>query len=308
MSTLIEETRAAAQGRWRDILNQVGIDDSYLKNLHGPCPICRDGKDRFRWDDKDGHGTYYCGQCGSGSGIHLVERYLGISCVEACKKVRTLSGAAQVRQIAAQKTEEDKAAVMRRMWNGARPITQGDPAWRYLESRCGDVSAVQQDLRYHPALKHTMGGTHPALLARMVDLAGPKVAGLHRTFLTPDGRKADIDPVRMSFGDLNGFAVRLGGVQERLGIAEGIETAICAGKLFGAPCWAALSANGMKTWEPPPEVRCVLICGDNDASYTGQEAAYALAHRLTRQGISVEVHLPQLVGTDFADVQMEGVA
>ena len=112
----------------------------------------------------------------------------------------------------------------------------------------------------------------------------------------------------MSFGDLNGFAVRLGGVQERLGIAEGIETAICAGKLFGVPCWAALSANGMKTWEPPPEVRCVLICGDNDASYTGQEAAYALAHRLTRQGISVEVHLPQLVGTDFADVQMEGVA
>ena len=46
MSTLIEETRAAAQGRWRDILNQVGIDDAYLKNLHGPCPICRDGKDR----------------------------------------------------------------------------------------------------------------------------------------------------------------------------------------------------------------------------------------------------------------------
>lgn len=307
MSTLIEETRTATQGKWRDILTQVGVDDAYLKNLHGPCPICRDGKDRFRWDDDEGHGSYYCNQCGSGSGIHLVQRFLNISCVEACKKVRALSGEIQVRQVAVKKAEEDKGAIMRRWWSESRPVTQGDPVWLYLQRRCGDLTAVAQDLRYHPRMKHTIdGGSHPAMLARMVDWSGPKVIGIHRTYLTPDGRKAAVDPVRMSYGEV--APVRLGGVQERLGVAEGIETALCASRLFGVPIWAAISANGLKAWEPPPEARSIVICGDNDASFTGQEAAFALAHRLKMQGLAVEVQIPAAVGTDWADVQLEQVS
>lgn len=39
-----------ARGRWREILPQLGIDTSYLRTRHGPCPLCG-GKDRFRWDD-----------------------------------------------------------------------------------------------------------------------------------------------------------------------------------------------------------------------------------------------------------------
>jgi putative DNA primase/helicase len=96
--------------------------------------------------------------------------------------------------------------------------------------------------------------------------------------------------------------VRLGGVQERLGVAEGIETAISVGKLFGIPCWAAISANGMKAWDPPPQVRTVVICSDNDANFTGQEAAYTLARRLSLKGLEVEVHIPPQVGTDWNDV------
>ena len=48
-----------ARGRWPYILESLDICASYLKDKHGPCPVCG-GKDRFRFDNKDGLGTFYC--------------------------------------------------------------------------------------------------------------------------------------------------------------------------------------------------------------------------------------------------------
>jgi len=110
-------------------------------------------------------------------------------------------------------------------------------------------------------------------------------------------------------GTMEGSAIRLGmpilGAEVPLGIAEGIETAVCAGKLFGVPVWAAISANGLQTWEPPEGISKVFIFGDNDASFTGQASAYVLAKRLTTNGISVEVQIPPKAGKDWADVYAE---
>jgi putative DNA primase/helicase len=47
-----------ARGRWREILPQLGIDPRFLSNKQGPCPMCG-GKTRFRFDDRDGSGSYY---------------------------------------------------------------------------------------------------------------------------------------------------------------------------------------------------------------------------------------------------------
>jgi putative DNA primase/helicase len=99
--------------------------------------------------------------------------------------------------------------------------------------------------------------------------------------------------------------VRLGALQHRLGVAEGIETALCAGKLFGLPVWAAISAQGVLNWEPPEGVHEVIVAGDNDASFTGQAAAFGLAKRLKARGIDVEVRIPSRVGADWADVWVE---
>ena len=45
----------------------------------------------------------------------------------------------------------------------------------------------------------------------------------------------------------------------------------------------------------------MVICGDNDVSYTGQAAAFALAKRLTDAGIKVEVQIPEVPGKDWND-------
>ena len=70
------ETLERARYRWREILPLLGIDTRFLTNKHGPCPLCG-GKDRFRFDDKDGSGSYICGQCGAGVGLILVRKKHG---------------------------------------------------------------------------------------------------------------------------------------------------------------------------------------------------------------------------------------
>ena len=54
-----EQLHKLATGRWVQILNALGLPRESLMGTHVPCPGCG-GKDRFRFDDKDGRGTFYC--------------------------------------------------------------------------------------------------------------------------------------------------------------------------------------------------------------------------------------------------------
>ena len=77
-------------GKWYGVLSSLGIDRNYLQNKHGPCPICMEGTDRFRFDDKDGRGTYYCNTCGAGDGFELLQKVYGwsfIDCVDAIRPI-----------------------------------------------------------------------------------------------------------------------------------------------------------------------------------------------------------------------------
>ena len=54
----------AARGRWPEILASLGgLSDQQLTDDHQPCPLCG-GNDRYRFDDKDGSGSWFCNQCG----------------------------------------------------------------------------------------------------------------------------------------------------------------------------------------------------------------------------------------------------
>jgi len=49
----------------------LGVDPVFLDGKHHPCILCG-GKDRFRFDNKDGSGSYFCSQCGAGTGMQLL--------------------------------------------------------------------------------------------------------------------------------------------------------------------------------------------------------------------------------------------
>ena len=69
------EVGEKARGNWHYILTFLGIHQSALINKHGACPGCG-GKDRFRYDNKDGAGTFICsqgtGKIASGDGFELL--------------------------------------------------------------------------------------------------------------------------------------------------------------------------------------------------------------------------------------------
>lgn len=305
MSPLKTKTADEAIGRWPGILQALGIDSGHLRNKHGPCPACG-GQDRFRFDDKEGRGTWFCSHCGSGDGFTLLRQVFGWDFRQAAREVDRVIGVVPAGPINQERTDESKVQALRDVWKASRPITKDDPVWRYLNRRTG-IEVIAGDLRFHSALRYVgddgeLVGTFPAMLALMRYPDG-NAASIHRTYLTPDGRKADVPkPKKIMAGrPLNTAAVRLGPVGRSLGIAEGIETALAASKRFSLPVWAATNATLLADWVPPAGVERVLIAGDNDASYTGQAAAFALAKRLARDGFQVEIQIPETEGKDWAD-------
>lgn len=297
------QTVEEARGRWPGILNSLGVDSNFLRDVHGPCPICKGGKDRWRFDDRL-NGSWFCSCCGSGDGFELLQRLFGWDFKKAADEVdRVLGTGIPKTEVKAEATEEQKRRNMRGIMAGACKIIQGDPVWKYLENRCQcDPSPFLGDLRFHPELKHPEGGKHPAMLALM-GWDGARFHGVHRTWITPDGCKADVVPNKASYGELG--QIRLGPAMGTMGIAEGIETAICAANLFGMPVWSGVCSEGLKKWAPPEGVKKVFIFGDHDASFTGQEASFALAKRLKREGYEIVVEIPPIAGNDWADVACE---
>jgi phage/plasmid primase-like uncharacterized protein len=85
------EIQQRALGRWYGILSTLGVATNFLRNKHGPCPVCG-GKDRFRWDNKDGKGTFYCSQCGAGDGFELLKKLKGWDFKQAAAEVEGIVG------------------------------------------------------------------------------------------------------------------------------------------------------------------------------------------------------------------------
>ena len=292
-------------GKWPSILGALGVPEKVLSRRNVPCPMCG-GRDRFRFTDVSGDGDWICSRCGHGTGFMLVQKLNGWSAKDALRAIEPLVGAAVTASRRPDRSPEEQRAAMRSLWKSSQRLADGDFVSAYLRHR-GIPVCPSTGLR--TAFKCYCADSdprfRPAMLALVTDAKGAAV-NLHRTYLTEDGRKAPVEPVRRLMpGPMPaGVAVRLAEPGPVMGIAEGIETALSASRLFGLPVWAALTANRLAVWVPPPEAREVVVFGDNDASYTGQEAAFHLAKTLTTGGLSVRVEVPSKVGTDWNDVLM----
>lgn len=296
-----------ATGRWAGILKHFGLDDKTLSGDHCPCPVCG-GKDRFRFDDKEGRGTYFCSHCGAGAGMDLLMKATGMTFKEAATAVDGIIGSVpEDKKPSRQQSTENKVEVAKRIWSESVAVTVGDPVHQYLTRRTGENPTFDPGvIRYHPSLRYRKddgsgSANHPGMIARVQALDGSGTA-VWRTFLTADGRKADVSSPKKGVGSMPaGSAVRLSGHTGTLGIAEGIETALCASKRFGIPVWSATCLAVLEKWIPPEGVSKVWILGDNDTHSGGQIAAWRLSERLLKSGIEVVVRIPDSPGTDWAD-------
>lgn len=315
-----EEARDLARNWWPGILNAAGIAEGHLCNKHGPCPVCG-GTDRFRFDNKDGSGSFFCSSCGPGDGFKLLMNFKGCTFSEAAEFVRTWRGIQPedakpiIPPSKPEETDAEKLAKLQKLWRKSRPIQKGDPVWTYLtHTRQLPISGILPVLRYHPSLPYVEFSTgeflgyYPGMLA-LAQLNNREVIGMHKTYLTRNGRKADVsDPKKTEkIRKLSGGAIRLFKHGKKLAVSEGIETALAVHALTGLPVWACLNKVLLEQLIVPDDVEELLIYADNDAPdkrghRAGQEAAAALVERMKQEGRKARIILPTSAGVDFADI------
>lgn len=222
-------------------------------------------------------------------------KVFGVDFREAACRIEAVLGSSTVEQPKEPDTEAQRAQ-MNDLWSRSKPMRAGDRADLYLRSRGIALDGFPGALRVADTFRCR------GMVARVTAHDG-KPVNLHRTFLTEDGRKADVEcPRKLMKGPFPpGSTVRLHPATETLGIAEGIETALAARLLFGIPVWAALTAGSLQEFRPPQGVTSLMIFGDHDENFVGQAAALHLAKAVHRNSVSAKVLIPDAVGRDWND-------
>lgn len=291
----------AARGKWPAVLSACGVPADALDGRHHPCPKDGQGKDRFRFANQNGTGSYFCA-CSEGDkgGIALVMCCRGLSYHEAALEVEKVADLAEETM---QREKKDPAIALNYVRQQIKPVNGAVSGYlkaRGLESPPG---IKQARLWYFRDGKKTQ--QYETMVGRVTSWHG-KAVNYHLTYLD-EGKKAHVETSRKLMTPMSpmaGSAIRLYPATEEMGIAEGIETAIAARMLFDVPTWSCISAGLLEAFQPPDGVKKVWIFGDNDVSYTGQAAAYGCAKRMASQGIEAVVLIPSRYG-DWNDVLNE---
>ena len=275
MKMNVTETVKQACGHWPRILPALGV--KVIKNRHQSCPVCG-GSDRFRFDDKEGRGTWFCNQCGAGDGLKLVEKVFGVTPSEAAGKVRVVTGnlppvAPEVIAVAEAETEADRKAAATlavRLMEKTRPASgnayltcKGFPA---LE--CLTLTAM-----------HKTGGVTFRAGDVVVPLYDDTGVLVNLQLINADGLKRTLKG-----GQVKGACHIIEGKKQagkRLWIAEGYATALTVHHLTGETVMVALSSVNLLSLaslarQKHPACQIVLAA-DRDLNGDGQNKAAVAA-------------------------------
>jgi putative DNA primase/helicase len=300
---LSERLSRLADGRWADILQSAGLSPRTLSRKKVECPMHEGTKGKFRFENKDGNGLWYCAVCKSGDGMKLLMAVTGKSYTESAKWVIDLfegnrglpkpTLVPRQQYVPREKSADDIArlrASYAKIWNEAAPIKDGDLAAIYLQGRVPGLEGYPSALRLHPGLPFygqpgddgSPGknyGMHPCMVGAVVDETG-RACNIHRTFLSSKGKKLAIEepdsedptilvalPAKKLMPSIGAkhYQIRLAKpVDGMLGIAEGIETALASMVYSGVPTWSTVADSGMANFLVPEEVTFLVIFADND--------------------------------------------
>jgi len=297
MKMNVTETVKQACGHWPRILPALGV--KVIKNRHQSCPVCG-GSDRFRFDDKEGRGTWFCNQCGAGDGLKLVEKVFCVKPSEAAQKVNAVTGnlppvAPEVISASEAETDADRqaaAALAVRLMEKTRPASGNAYLTRkgFPDRECPVLTSM-----------HKTGGVTFRAGDVVVPLYDDTGALINLQLINSDGLKRTLKG-----GAVKGACHTIEGKKQagkRLWIAEGYATALTVHHLTGETVMVALSSVNLLSLaslarQKHPACQIVLAA-DRDLNGDGQTKAAAAAE--TCEGI---VALPPVFG-DWNDAFMQ---
>lgn len=295
---IVQNTMSAATGRWPQLLPALGITVA-PHGHHSACPVCG-GKDRFRFDNQAGRGTWICNHCGAGDGLNLVAKTLDITTKEAAVKVAEILGEAQPLAVhhdeAAVKQQKDdarqKAAVQAKMLVNAARKASGNA---YLEKK-GWADKEALTLRGNGLRVGGLDFAAGDLVIPLYDLSGNLV---NAQLINGSGEKR-----MLAGGQVTGAAHHSEGNDNAvIWMAEGYATGLTIHALTSETVYVALSANNF-----PHLAECLrkkypdavlLMAADNDVNGTGQKKAKEAANL-----VNGKVAIPLIAG-DWNDVFMQ---
>lgn len=292
MSSLLHQSK----GKWKSLLIEIlELEPEILDGKHHPCPVCG-GIDRFRFDDLEGRGTYFCPGCGAGAGLSLICKVRGITPGAAWKLVKAALPDATETET---KPKEDYRPFIKRVLAKAVTIEPGDSVYQYLTSR-GIFEPPETILRSPTIFPKE---TDPWMMVCRV-VKDNRLVGIHLTLLK-DGKRHQRLMYRLFEGSLKGGSIRLYplGKSGKLVIGEGIETSLSAAQYFDRPAWSCMNAVLLEQVEIPDIVNDLIVAGDNDSTYTGQRAAFIRANKsVVVEHRKTTVMIPEKVGDDWNSV------
>lgn len=300
---------------------ELGMDPSFLTGKHGPCPVCVGGKDRFRFDDKEGRGTFICGACGAGDGFDLICRYNGWDFQTAANAIDKLRGKDIQKEVFKEPVNyQQRRQNLNKLWG----LAKSPAVLRHymVEERGLNAEVINNlggDIRGHEAMDlyedGKMVGRFPGVVCLVRDLAGNPISA-HRTYMLGDGA-GKAKKLMPGMAQLGGTSIRLIHDLRSLVVGEGIETTLAGWQYLHTHvpdhefsgtlgAWAGISAHGLKEMLLPETLETLWICMDADFSFTGQAAAYELARKVKLTGRTVKILEPTMMGCDLDDVLEQG--
>ena len=199
----------AVKGRWHGILKTLGVDEKYLQNKNGPCPLC-EGEDRYTFTDLNGDGVYLCRGCGNGNGWTLVQKLFKWDFRTAVEHIEPLVGIGKVEKLEIT-PKKDPVPALNYVGKQAKPIEYNGSVGRYLRSRgVVDIPDGLKEARLDYFEDGTSKGKYDCMLGVIKDFEGNGVS-FHITY-TKDGKKADLKNSRKIMppkGTITGSSIRL---------------------------------------------------------------------------------------------------
>lgn len=284
-------------GAWRQTLEGYGCKLPNGRH-HGPCPVCG-GKDRFRFDDKDGRGTWFCSQCDpqSGGGLLLLSRYLGKPTIETAKELigqdmpRTI---APVRKHSAT-DEQMRDELRKRAQRGAVML---------MEHSKQDIHPYMDKKGLHgdwPVNSQIMMGSdqeriEPGALLLVPVYKSGELVNVQK--ITTEGKKRPIYG-----GDMSGVCHVMAGTGKIVAITEGFATGVTVNRITNATTYVAFNTSNLmaitaQASDENPEAN-IVIFADNDEHGAGLKYAEDAAIP-----VNAKIALPPEIG-DWDDYRQK---